>query len=331
MIKRKRRVTIADVAEVAAVSAMTVSRVINNKTPIRPETRRRVLQVIRDLDYQPNHIAQSLTNSRTFTIGVIVVDIANPFFAEITAGIETVSWQNHYNVILCNTQEDPKRERQVLRMLEAKQVDGVIVCSTRLPDEALPPLLEMFPASLVFNRDIAADGAVVFMLADEAGTARLAAHLAAAGRERLGMIAGGSRSRSAQARIKGFRKAAPNPNPPLERIETAHIGTGFEAARRLLTRCPNLDGLVCHNDLAAVGAIEACKALGKSIPADIAVVGCDDIPLASLITPKLTTLRVDRRALGETMMRSLFDHIEGEASEQRHWIQHELIIRESAP
>ena len=133
MIKRRKRVTIADVAKVAKISTMTVSRVINNKAAIKPETRQRVMRVIRDLDYEPNHIAQSLTGSRSYTIGVIVVDIANPFFAEITAGIETVSWQHNYNVILCNTQEDPRRERQVLRMLEAKQVDGVIVCSTRLP------------------------------------------------------------------------------------------------------------------------------------------------------------------------------------------------------
>ena len=146
LIRRRKRFTIADVADMASVSAITVSRVINNKTAIKLETRQRVMRVIRDLDYEPNHSAQSLTGSRSYTIGVIVVDIANPFFAEITAGIETISWQPNYSVILCNTQEDQRRERQVLRMLEAKQVNGVIVCSTRLSDADLPTLLDMFPA-----------------------------------------------------------------------------------------------------------------------------------------------------------------------------------------
>ena len=145
------------------------------------------------------------------------------------------------------------------------------------------------------------------------------------------MIAGGRHSRSVQARLDGFLASAPNARPPIEHIETAHIRNGYEAARSLLSSCPDLDGLVCHNDLTAVGAIEACKALCRRIPDDVAVVGCDDIPLASLITPKLTTLRVDRRALGETMMRSLIDHIDDEVHIRRHRIQHELIVRESAP
>lgn len=331
MIRRKKRVTIADVAQVADVSAMTVSRVINNKTPIKPETRQRVMRVIRELDFEPNHIAQSLTGSRSYTIGVIVVDIANPFFAEITAGIETVSWQHNYNVILCNTQEDPMRERQVMRMLEAKQVDGVIVCSTRLPDADLPTLLQKFPASILFNREVAADDAIVFMLADEAGIVRLAQHLNAGGRKRMGMIAGGSRSRSAQRRLESFRQVAPDKDPPVERIETAHIRNGFEAAQRLLTRRPDLDALVCHNDLAAIGAIQACNALGKRIPDDIAIAGCDDIPLANLIAPRLTTLRVDRRAIGELMVRNLLSHIAGEPVDRRHVIRHQLVVRESAP
>ena len=210
-------------------------------------------------------------------------------------------------------------------------MDGVIVCSTRLPDDDLPTVLEMFPSSLLFNREIAAEHAIVFMLADSAGIVNVVDHLVASGRRQLGMIAGGRYSRSARARLDGFLASAPNIRPPIERIETAHIRDGNEAAHRMLRRCPDLDGLVCHNDLTAVGAIEACKTLGRRVPDDVAVVGCDDIPLASLISPRLTTLRVDRRALGETMMRSLIDQINDESQIRRHRIQHELIVRESAP
>ena len=310
---------------------MTVSRVINNRESIKPETRQRVMDVIQELGYQPNHIAQSLTTDRTLTVGVVVVDIANPFFAEITSGVETASWEKGYNVVLCNTQEDLTREREVLQMLEAKQVDGVIVCSARLADEEFIPLVEAFPAAIVFNRQIQSNIASSIILDDIDGTKRLVNHLISRGHTNLAMVAGSEQSRSAQARIEGFLSAVPNDNPPIERAETAHIQPGYEVAKRLLTQHPGLDGLICHNDLAAAGAIEACKALGKRIPQDVAVVGCDDIPLASLTSPKLTTLRVDRRQLGQMITEKLFELIEGGTVGSHLTVRHELIVRESAP
>ena len=331
MARRKKRVTISDVAEMAEVSTMTVSRVINNRESIKPETRQRVQDAIKELGFRPNHIARSLTSDRTLTIGVVIVDIANPFFAEITAGVETASWEKGYNVILCNTQEDLTREREVLRMLEAKQVDGVIVCSARLADEEFIALLEAFPAAIVFNRQIQSNIINSIILEDADGTKRLVNHLIASGHKNLGMVAGSKQSRSAQARIEGFLSAVPNDNPPIERAETAHIQPGYEVAKRLLTQHPDLDGLVCHNDLAAAGAIEACKDMGKRVPQDVAVVGCDDIPLASLTSPKLTTLRVDRRQLGQMITTELFELIEGSQTHTQLTIKHELIVRESAP
>ncbi len=331
MARKKKRVTISDVAARAEVSTMTVSRVINNKESIKPETRQRVMQVINDLGYQPSHIAQSLTTERTYTIGVTVSDIANPFFAELIAGAETVAWQNGYNVILCNTQEDLAREREVLNLLEAKQVDGVMICSSRLPDDDFLPLLAKFPAAVVFNRAVPAEFANVVMMDDVEGARVAVEHLHANGCQQLGMIAGADVSPSAQARLRGFIDAVQNEVPPVERAVPSHIQPGRQAATRLLMAHPGVDGLLCHNDLVAVGAVEACKALGKRVPEDITIVGFDDIPLAAFIAPRLTTLRVDRRNIGEFMTTLLLKAIDEEVTGEPVTIKQQLIIRESAP
>jgi len=331
MSRKNKRVTIFDVAEMANVSTMTVSRVINNKTSIRPETKARVLEAIDALGYQPSHIAQSLTNDRTYTIGITVSDIANPFFAELIAGVEAVSWQNGYNVILCNTQEDLQREREVLRLLEAKQVDGVLVCSARLPDSEFFSLLKTFRTAVVFNRMVPSDIAGVVMMDDVEGAKTAVQHLLASGRRKIGIIAGAEISPSAQARIEGFMSAIPDDDPPIERAVPSHIQPGRDAAIQLLTRHQDVDGLLCHNDLVAVGAVEACKELGKRIPEDIAIIGFDDITIAGLISPKLTTLRVDRRETGKLMTEYLLRLIAGEVNDTPLTLTETLIVRESAP
>jgi LacI family transcriptional regulator len=333
MVRKKKRVTISDVARMADVSTMTVSRVINNKASISPQTRSRVLDVIDKLGYQPSHIAQSLTNDRTYTLGITVSDIANPFFAELIAGVETVAWKNGYNVILCNTQEDLEREREVFRLLNAKQVDGVIAYSTRLPDDEFFPLLETFPAALVFNRQIPLEIASVMLMDDKGGSELATRHLLESGRNQVGIIAGSENSPSARARIEGYRTAMGPRKQTFERAVPSSIDAGYAATLRLLRQNPDIDGIVCYNDLVAAGALSACKALGRRIPEEIAVIGCDDVPFAALICPTLTTLHVDRRKIGQQMTQQLLQHIEGDETDtnNRITIPQTLIVRESAP
>src|SRR5215207_2487360 len=184
------KVTIADVAREAGVSSQTVSRVINNKGELKPETRRSVIEVIERMGYRPSSIARSLATNRTFTLGLSVPDIDNPFWPGIARGIEEVAWEHGYHVFLCNTTEDPKREEAVLQLLEDKRVDGVIVAGSRLPDERLLPLIEQHRAAVLVNR-VLAGGAAGSVRIDVAHGANLAvSHLIERQHRRIGLLAG---------------------------------------------------------------------------------------------------------------------------------------------
>ena len=148
------RITMADVAREAGVSLMTVSRVINNKSQVSAATRQRVLSIVEQLGYRPSGIARGLATRRTGTLGLVVPDVANPFFADVARGVEHQAYAEGYNVFLCNTAEDPEREVAVLQLLEEKRVDGVMLCSSRLEDEDLRALLGRHPAVVLVNRQL---------------------------------------------------------------------------------------------------------------------------------------------------------------------------------
>src|SRR5512144_3075080 len=148
------RVTMSDVARQAGVSLMTVSRVINNKGDVSGETRQRVLEVISNLGYRPSAIARSLATKETSTIGLVIPDVSNAFFAEITQGVERLAYSKGYHVFLCNTEEDPQRELAVIQSLEEKRVDGLIICSSRLEEEKLIDILANLPATSIITRPL---------------------------------------------------------------------------------------------------------------------------------------------------------------------------------
>lgn len=329
------RVTIADVAKEAGVSTMTVSRVLNGKGELRPDTRDRVLRAIAKLNYRPSAIARSLATRRTRTIGLMVPDITNPFFPEIVRGAEDAAWRARYTVVLSNTDEDLEREAATIERLEDNRVDGVILCSARLPDHRLLPLLKRHSSVVLINRVAPSDAIGTVLIDDAYGTMRAVHHLFAAGRKRLGLLAGPPPSYSSKKRLQGFRDAHETTGTAI--IESAiepcapDEAGGVRAAKALLDRHPELDGLICYNDLVAVGALQACAELGRRVPQDIAVVGCDDVRLASLVHPALTTLRVDKRQLGEKAVTMLIDMLEGRSRPRSLTIKPELIVRESAP
>src|SRR5512136_2154673 len=148
------RTTIAEVARRAGVSMMTVSRVINNKDGVSPATRQRIRAVISELGYRPSGIARGLATQRTGTLGLVVPDVANPFFADVVHGAELVAYQRGYSLLLCNTEEDPQREKDVLQLLEEKRVDGIILCSSRLAPGPLRQALVQYPAAVLVNQEL---------------------------------------------------------------------------------------------------------------------------------------------------------------------------------
>jgi LacI family transcriptional regulator len=333
------RVTIADVARLAGVSTMTVSRVINAKSDVGTATRARVEEAIAALEYRPSAMARGLSTRRSKTIGVLVPDITNPFFPAIVRGAEDVAWQEGYAVSLSNVVEDVERERAALRHFEGHRVDGLVVCSARLPDDDLAALLRHHPATVLINRgvpDLGRSGLMASSLeVDDAHGARLAVqHLVAGGRRRIGLLAGPARSASSHKRRAGYRAAlaAAGLADGADRIEDGEPteAAGRDAFMALLKRHPDLDAVVCYNDLMAVGTLQGAASLRRRVPVDLAVVGCDDIRLASLVTPALTTLRTDTYALGHRAAELLFALMRGEPS-SAVVVPPELVIRESAP
>ena len=331
------RVTMADVAREAGVSLMTVSRVVNEKGEVSPSTRQRVLEIVERLGYRPSAIARGLATRRTGSLGLVMPDVANPFFSDVARGAEHVAYADGYNIFLCNTDEDPQRELSVLQSLEEKQVDGVVLCSSRLDDSELEAVLVHHPAVVLVNRRLERDRVVGSVLSDDEAGGRMATqHLLQSGHRAVGFLAGPLASRSGRQRAKGYRAALATADLPHNPDWTRHcspvVQGGRETALYLLTAYPELTALFCYNDLVAVGALQACADLGRQVPDDLAVVGFDDILLAALVTPSLTTCRVRRYELGAQAMRLLLDQIGGRPGECAEIVlQPELIVRASAP
>lgn len=332
------RVTISDVAREAHVSTMTVSRVVNRKGEISEATRARVEGAIERLGYRPNRLARALSLQETHTLGMVVPDINNPFFSEIIRGAEDEAWALGYSLMLSSTVESLERESRTLQLLEEKHVDGVIVCSPRLPDDHLFALLAQHRNALLLNRTAPATVAGTLSVDDAHGAMRAVHHLLGQGRRTIGLVAGPEVSHSRQRREAGYTTALETTGhkviPSLIISCAPDESGGYKAARALLEAHPELDGLFCYNDLVAVGVLQACQELEVKVPDDVAVVGCDDIRLASLITPTLTTLRVDKQALGRRAVTLLLERLlalPGTQSDMVEILKPELVVRASAP
>jgi LacI family transcriptional regulator len=330
------RATMADVAREAGVSSMTVSRVINDKGEVSEVTRERVLGVIERLGYRPSGIARSLATQRTGTLGLVVPDVANPFFADVARGVEHGAYSEGYNVFLCNTEEDPERELAVLKSLEEKWVDGLVLCSSRLDEGELRAVVTRHPTVVLVNRRLEGDSVRSVLVDDETGGRLATQLLIEAGHQRIGFLSGPPVSHSGRQRARGYEAAlndaGVNSDPAWVRHCPPMVVGGQEAARKLLTTHPEISALFCYNDLVAVGALQACADLGRRVPDDLAVVGYDDIPLAALVTPALTTCRVSRYELGSQTVALLLGQINGCPDGcDEIVLAPELVVRASAP
>lgn len=333
----KKRPTIADVARAAGVSLMTVSRVMNDKPGVGDELRRQIQTLADDMGYRPSQIARSLATRQTSTIGLVMPDVCNQFFAYIARGAEDVAYERGYNLMLINTAEDMDREIAALESLWQTQSEGVIICSSRLPADELENAIGRFPAVVLLNRVLptAAPNIATLNVQDEAGAQAAVRYLLSRDRSRIAIIAGPIHSVSGQRRLDGYRAALAEAGMLFDPLLIEHCEPGYEggaiAMEAILRRRPKVDGVLAFNDLVAVGAMQTIEAHGRSIPDDVAIIGVDDIPLASMVRPRLSTVGLDLIELGKTAMRMILSMIEGEAKPGVALeVPPHLILRESA-
>lgn len=334
MPQKKNRVTIAEVAEYAQVSTMTVSRVVNNRGQVSEQMRQRVHVAMRELGYRPNRIARSLASNKTFKIGVIVPDMSSMFFTAILSSIEHVLWKHDYHMVLSNTGRSNRREQDILDVFEEDQVDGVLIFGSHLDCKQLTNLLRHQRAAVVFNGEVDPKVAGQILL-DQTGAIETAIlHLVDRGRTYLGYVGVDRRTYAMRERKHAFDEIITrNQDNVTGWVMDSNENNLETTLRQFLIDYPQTNGLICFNDELAANVLLALSKIGKNVPDDIAVVGFDDVLLAQWMTPQLTTIRLKNgiSKLGELAANMLLDRIEDKADVQPVILEHELVIRDSTP
>ena len=325
------RVTMRDVAKQAGVSIKTVSRVVNDQGEISPRTREKVLAVIQKLGYRPNLAARSLVTQKSGTVGLVVGDITNPFFTEVARGVQDAAQAKNYHIFLCNSDNNAQQEDQILNTLSAQGADGIIVFPIAGNEEQLKRFADTYRTIVAINHVIEHPNISQVMADNIRGAKLVVDYLVDRGHTEIGMLTATQGAR----RVQGFRAAMAAQGLAIidDRIalSLSTIQGGEEAARQLLTRHPSISAIFAYNDLIALGAIRSCQALGRSVPADCAVVGFDNTLLATIGCPTLTTVHTDKYELGHqafTQLSTKLDNPDQPSSEIR--LDVNLVVRESA-
>lgn len=332
--KGKTAPTLQDVADRAGVSAKTVSNVVHSWPYVAERTRERVLEEIKATGYRPSALARSLVTGETLTIGVVITDISNPFFGQAIRGCEDGLNDAGYSIVLCDTDENLAKERQYLDTLTGKGIDGLILWGGRSTRAEVLEAAGGIPiVAIDANFEADAPNITVIEIENEEGAQKAVSHLLRAGRRRIGFIAGPGQRQTEEKRLAGYRSALAEAgiafDPCLVSPGLPSIRGGFEATLKLLDT-QSVDALFCYNDLMAIGAIVACNHKDLSIPADIGLVGFDDISISALISPSLTTVRIAQYDLGKLAASLLLERLKGQASEARKVVfPTELQIRNS--
>lgn len=285
---------IKDVAVLAGVSITTVSHVINQTRYVSDELVERVNAAIKELNYCPNTLARSLRSGKSKTIGLVIPDISNQFFAEISRKIEDKGFEYGYSVIFCNTDDDPNKEISYIDVLIAKQVDGIIFISAGKETDTLKKTVNLSVPIVIADRDIKEIQADIVLVDNFQGGYEATHFLIALGHKRIGCISGPSSVTPSAQRLQGFeqamRESGLNVNPSLIINGDFRYQSGEVAMRKLLENEQPPSAVFVCNDMMALGAIQAIIKMGLKVPNDVSVIGFDDIPLSSAIFPALTTM-----------------------------------------
>jgi len=330
----KTRPTLRDVALRAGVSPTTASRVLNGKMiEVSDSTRVRVLSAAREMRYRPNALAVGLRKRATRVIGLIIPDILDSYFHILARAVTDTALEEGFVTIVCNTDRVPARERMILDLLADRRVDGIIFAGGGVNDDAHLrdelwaecPVVAVGPHRLTFPT----------VRVDNAGAMQAAVrHLASQGAQRIACLGGQPDWLIHQERLQGYLAGLESVG--LERNEaliwTGDFGydSGYVATTRALAAGTAFDGIVSFNDNAAIGAIEALRTSGRRVPDDVLIVGCDDIPVARLMRPTLSSISFPLRELGVAATRTLVSMIAGRSAARRQDFPYEVVVRESS-
>lgn len=309
--------TLYDVARLAGVSPATVSRVLSGNPKVTPENRERVLRAVRELGYRPNLIASALTTKQTRTLGLLVPDISNPFFAEICRAVEESCLARGFSLVICNTDEKQDREQAHVDLLRQKGVDGLIFASATVTQSTVIGTLrdEGFPLVLIAREPDQVE--VDAIAADDFQGGYIATrHLIGLGHRRIALLAGPLRTKPALFRKKGFEAALEEAGIPLDpalvRPCEFNIAGGREAAAEILDsagRPPT--AIVAGNDMIAVGAMRTLRQRGFRIPEEISITGYDHTVLADVTEPPLTSVESPTGEMGRHAVELLLSRVAG--------------------
>ncbi|QKS72550.1 LacI family DNA-binding transcriptional regulator [Paenalkalicoccus suaedae] len=319
--------TIRDVAKSAGVSVATVSRVLNKKGYVSKESEKAVMSAIASLNYEPNSVARTLNNKSSSMIGLVVPDITNPFFPELARAIEDVANIYGYTVVLCNTDEEVKKEKQYLHALKQKYIDGIILTTSSLSDEDYSKL--NIP---IVALDRVIDDKTPSVFSDNKKGGEMATeHLIANGCKYLAHIRGPIGVGPADDRYEGFVETAEKFNVPYIVVNADfHLDRSREVAEELLRNHPNIDGIFASSDVAAAGVMKAAHSVGRLIPENLNVIGFDGIPMGTMLTPALTTVKQPIYDMGALATRLLIKQVEKTRLDTYHYkLETKLVVRET--
>lgn len=323
-----------DIAKLAKVSSTTVSHVINETRLVLPETKKRVADAMRELNYQHNLLARGLATGKTHTIGLVISDIRNPFYPELVQGVEELAVKNNYNIFLCNTDYDIEKGLKSIWALISKKIDGIIVTSSQADDLLIEKLVNSKIPVVFVNwgkRNINVDCICVDY---KVGMAEAVEHLVSLNHKKIYFISGPGNLKTAKIRIDNFIEAIGKSG----RVDLSHriiagnhkIDGGFEAVKGILKEGELPTAVVCSNDLTAIGAMKAFGVAGIKIPEDISVIGLDNIMLTKIVSPALTTIGLERYKIGRKAMEFLLGRIKDKnLPKQTGIFKTKLIIRKS--
>lgn len=328
------RVTIFDIAREANVSIATVSKVINNNGRISEKTRKKVLEIIEKHNYTPNLLATALTGKYSYTLGLMMPNLANPFFGEIAKSVENRARELGFSVIMCSTDYDAEKEAWYFTLFQKKRVDGVIILSGLENQDAIlgKQLKTNMPIALI-ARDIPTIPLNTVCIDDYMGGYIAAKHLLELGHRRMGIIV--ENIRSARERMNGFKQALEEEGLALDDSQViegeATVENGIVFTHRLLDGPSAPTAIFATNDILAIGSIRAANERNLKVPDELSVVGFDNTLLATITDPPLTTIAQPMALMGTSAVDLLVQEIKGEATnKQRIILLPELVVRKSA-